>query len=100
MFNMKIINLTSALHYRFSKDELRILTKFRAFLVGTFCPGDLHARTEKLLKRRGIAKAQRYFWEFKDRISQSVKQVRACGCPFGFGYLYTGAASVMRKCDC
>lgn len=36
---------------------------------------DLHARTKELLKRRGIAKARRYLWEFKDRISQSVKQV-------------------------
>lgn len=36
---------------------------------------DLHARTEELLKRRGIAKARRYLWEFKARISQSVKQV-------------------------
>lgn len=36
---------------------------------------DLHAKTEELLKRRDIAKARRYLWEFKDRISQSVKQV-------------------------
>ncbi|XP_011697898.1 PREDICTED: uncharacterized protein LOC105455895 isoform X2 [Wasmannia auropunctata] len=36
---------------------------------------DLHARTEELLKRRGIAETRRYLLEFKDRILQSVKQV-------------------------
>ncbi|RLU26878.1 hypothetical protein DMN91_000676 [Ooceraea biroi] len=36
---------------------------------------DLHARVAELLKRQNISNARRYLWEFKDRISQSVKQV-------------------------
>lgn len=51
--------------------------KIRNFFDRHILPGrfDLHARTEELLKRRGITKARKYLWEFKDRISQSVKQV-------------------------
>lgn len=51
--------------------------KIRNFFYRHILPGkfNLHVKIEELLKRRDIAKARRYLWEFKDRISQSVKQV-------------------------
>ncbi|TGZ52585.1 hypothetical protein DBV15_10513 [Temnothorax longispinosus] len=61
--------------------ECIILPKRPSSPVRHILPGkfDLHAKTEELLKRRGIAKAGRYLWEFKDRISQSVKQIWDAG---------------------
>ncbi|EFN81956.1 hypothetical protein EAI_11663 [Harpegnathos saltator] len=44
----------------------------RHILPGRF---DLRPRTAELLKRRGVARARRYLWETKVRISQSVKQL-------------------------